>query len=243
MLVECSLVTDTTLIRISENAVVAPVLAEALGRAPLDEPIEPGSGGPAGNGRLTAILGALLVVGMSAQLLTVIDVRGLISWHFGIGVALVALVVAKVGSTGYKMVRYYTGSPAYRRLGPPPLVLRLIGPVLVITAAVALWSGINLALVGSDAGRQSLVTVLGHRIDWVSIHQVATWTWVAVVAVHLLTRFVPMVRRLRRPNVPGVVWRGVAIVLTLAAAVLAARWGLDHIGQWGQGGFGGPPRP
>ena len=237
--------TDTTLTRLSENAVVAPVLAEALGKAPLDEPIEPGTGGPAGNGRLTAILGALLVVGMSAQLLTVIDVRGLISWHFGIGVSLVALVVAKVGSTGYKMVRYYTGSPQYQRMGPPPLVLRLMGPLLILTAAVALWSGINLALVGADAGRTTLVTVLGQRVDWVSIHQVATWTWVGVVAVHLLARFVPMVRRLRRPNIPGMVWRGLVIALTLAGAVLAAKWGLDHVGVWGQehfGGPGGPPR-
>jgi hypothetical protein len=53
--------------------------AEATGRAARRDPVLPGSGGPAGNASLTAWTAmAVLVLGI-AELVTLLDVRGLIS--------------------------------------------------------------------------------------------------------------------------------------------------------------------
>ena len=63
--------------------------------------------------------------------------------------ALVSLVLlVKLGSTGWRFLRYYTRAPAYVRRGPPPLVLRVLGPVLLITTLVMVSSGIGLVVPG-----------------------------------------------------------------------------------------------
>ena len=46
---------------------------------------------------------------------------GLVSAHMFIGMVLIPPVLLKLASTGYRFVRYYTGSQAYRAKGPPPL--------------------------------------------------------------------------------------------------------------------------
>src|SRR5262249_50675385 len=64
--------------------------------------------------------------------------------HVFIGMLLVPPVVLKMGSTTWRFARYYMGAPAYRRKGPPPLLLRLLGPVVVILTIVLFASGIVL---------------------------------------------------------------------------------------------------
>ena len=54
--------------------------------------------------------------------------------------------VLKIASTGWRFVRYYAGAPAYRRKGPPPVLLRLLGPVVVILTVVLLASGVALGV-------------------------------------------------------------------------------------------------
>jgi hypothetical protein len=61
---------------------------------------------------------------------------------------LIPPVPLKIGSTGYRFVRCYRGAPAYRRKGPPPLLLRLLGPVIVILTLVLLASGVALLFAG-----------------------------------------------------------------------------------------------
>jgi hypothetical protein len=51
----------------------------ATGRRHRDDPLEPRTGGPAGNARLTAWTGLLLLVLSLAELVTLLDVGGLIS--------------------------------------------------------------------------------------------------------------------------------------------------------------------
>ncbi len=41
------------------------------------------------------------------------------------------------------------GAPAYRRKGPSPVLLRILGPVLVILTLVLLSSGVGLLLLSS----------------------------------------------------------------------------------------------
>src|SRR3954470_5743399 len=92
---------------------VAETVEVALGRTHRDDPVLPGTGGPAGNAVLTAWTGLVLLVLGVAELLTLFDVRGLLSWHVAIGALLVPPALLKTASTGWRLVRYYTGNPPY----------------------------------------------------------------------------------------------------------------------------------
>src|SRR4051812_7118286 len=107
------------------NQHVAETVSVALGHAHRDDPVLAGTGGPAGNALLTAWTGLALLVLAVAELLTLLDVRGLISWHVAVGALLVPPALVKTVSTSWRIVRYYAGSAAYAEAGPPPLLLRL----------------------------------------------------------------------------------------------------------------------
>jgi len=59
--------------------------------------------------------GALLVASV-AELLTLVNVNGLLSWHVAIGALLVPPALMKTTSTGWRTARYYTGPPRTGRL-------------------------------------------------------------------------------------------------------------------------------
>ena len=127
---------------------VTETLTEAIGRETRDNPVLPVTGGPAGNVLLTAWTG-LVLLGLSlAELLTLFDVQGLISWHVALGALLIPPAVMKTASTGWRMSRYYLGSPTYRRAGPPPLLLRLLGPLVVVSTLGLLATGTLLVTLG-----------------------------------------------------------------------------------------------
>src|SRR6202035_2912224 len=77
-------------------------------------------GGTRGNERLTAVTGAVLIVLLAVIGMTIISIRPLIWVHLFVGLLLIGPVVLKVGTTGYRFVRYYTRDPSYRRKGAPP---------------------------------------------------------------------------------------------------------------------------
>jgi hypothetical protein len=170
------------------------VVSEAAGRETRENPVLPDTGGPAGNSLLTAWTALVLLVLSMAELLTLFDVRGLISWHVALGALLVPPAVMKTMSTGWRMVRYYLGSPPYRRAGPPPVLLRLLGPLVVASTLGLLGTGVLLVLLGEERSHQSLLVLLGFRLDWVSAHQAFFAVWIVVVGLHLLGRLVPAVR-------------------------------------------------
>lgn len=127
------------------------------------------------NARVTGGVAALLLVLLAAEGATVLSVRSLLSAHVFIGMILVPPVLLKIGSTGWRFVRYYKGDPAYLRKGPPHVVLRLLGPAAVILTVVLFGSGIALILVhGSIQGRL------------LSIHKVSFVLWFALMTVHVL---------------------------------------------------------
>src|SRR5262245_17659709 len=86
--------------------------------------------GVEGNARLPGIVAAVLFFVLAAEAVTLLGVRQMLSVHVFVGVMLIPLVVLKTASTGYRIVRYYSGDPAYRRKGPPHPVLRVTGPFL-----------------------------------------------------------------------------------------------------------------
>jgi hypothetical protein len=128
-----------------------------------------------GNERLTGLAGAVLLVLIAVELATVPTLGALLSVHVVVGVLLAGPLLVKLGSTGYHFVRYYTGSPAYVRKGPPRLPLRLLAPLLVATTLVVIGSGIGLVATGpTQAG--SLVLV----------HGLSTLIWLPLIAIHVL---------------------------------------------------------
>jgi hypothetical protein len=172
------------------RAVVAAV-AEATAHESRENPVLPGTGGPAGNALLTAWTALVLLVLSVAELLTLINVRGLITWHVALGALLVPPALMKTASTGWRMVRYYVGAAPYRKAGPPPLLLRLLGPLVVVSTLGLLASGVLLVVLGEDRSRQSLFTLPGLRVDWLSVHQGFFAVWVGAVGLHLLGRIIP----------------------------------------------------
>lgn len=144
-------------------------------------------GGTSGNERLTAVTGAVLIALLAVIGVTIIALRPLLSVHLFVGMLLIGPVVLKLGSTGYRFVRYYTGDPSYRRKGAPPQLLRLIvAPVVVLSTVVVFASGVALLLVGPSS-----------RSTLLPIHKVSFIVWVAFTALHVLAHLPALPRALR----------------------------------------------
>ncbi len=239
------------------SRVVADTLAEASGREERVNPVLPGTGGPAGNALLTSWTALVLLALAVGELLTLLDVHGLLSWHVALGALLIPPAVLKTASTTWRMASYYLGRSPYRESGPPPLLMRALGPFVVISTLGVLGTGVLLVLLGEDRSHQGLGTVLGFRLNWITVHQAFFAVWAVAAGLHLLGRIVPALRTtLVRPegaarSVPGTWARALTfLVMTLTAAALAvalvhadSSWafhGFDHGPPFGPNGHGGP---
>jgi hypothetical protein len=213
------------------------VLDEALGRTRRADPVLPGAGGPAGNARLTAWTGVMLFVLFLTELITLIDVRQLISWHLVIGTLLVPPALLKTGTTGWRIVGYYTGRRPYRDAGPPPMLLRILGPLVVAGTLAVLGTGLLLILLGPDTSRRTLLDVLGQRVDTVTIHQATFAVWAVVTGLHTLARLGPAIRLTVAPAqagepVPGRVRRVTVLIATVSIAAVSAALVWSAAGSW-----------
>ena len=145
--------------------------------------------GVIGNERLTAWAGVVLLVLLAVELVTTVSLRSMMALHVFIGVALVGPLVIKLGSVGYRFVRYYTGSVAYVRKGPPRLSLRILAVPLVATTLVLLGSGGGL-----------LVTGPAEPGGLIALHNVSTLIWLPLIVIHAFA----YVRRIPREVAPDV---------------------------------------
>ena len=132
-------------------------------------------GGPEGNARLTGAIAAVLLVLLAAEGVTVLQVGALLTPHVVIGMVLVPFVVVKIGSTGWRMVNYYRGDAAYRGRGAPPLLLRLLGPVVVLLTMCLFVSGIALLVIPHSL-----------RPETMFVHKASFVLWFGVMAIHVL---------------------------------------------------------
>lgn len=126
-----------------------------------------------GNERMTTLAGALLLVLIVIELVTVAILHTLMSAHVYVGVLLAGPLVVKLGSTGHRFVRYYTRSPAFVRKGPPHLALRVLAPLLVATTLVLTGSGIGLLVTGPIQTGPFLV-----------LHNLSALIWLPMIALH-----------------------------------------------------------
>ena len=144
--------------------------------APRPGPLEHVDDQPAvvGNERTIALAGAVLLLLILVELVTVPILRTLLAVHVFVGVLLAGPLAVKLASTGYRFVRYYRGSPAFVRKGPPRLALRVLAPLLVLTTLVLVGSGIGL-----------LVTGPSHPGPVIFLHGISFVLWLPMVAIHL----------------------------------------------------------
>ena len=134
-----------------------------------------GLGGVLGNERLTALAGGILLVLIVVELVTTARLRAFMAAHVVVGMLLAGPLVVKLGSTGYRFVRYYTRSSAYVRRGPPQLALRVLGPLLVATTLVVVGSGIGLMVTGPD-----------HAGPLLPLHGFSALIFLPLSAIHLV---------------------------------------------------------
>jgi hypothetical protein len=158
---------------------------------------------------------ALLVV-LAAEGFTVLGVRSMLSLHVFLGMVLVPPVLLKTGSTGWRFARYYLGSEPYRRKGPPPALLRLLGPFVVVLTLVLLGSGVVLVLAPHS-----------FRSQFLFVHKASFVLWFAVMTIHVLGHILETARlapldwaRRTRADVAGASARQWTVAASIAAGCL-----------------------
>jgi hypothetical protein len=180
-------------------------------------------GGAAGNEVLTSAAAVVLIGLLAAEGYTIVNIHGLVTAHMFIGLVLIPPVGLKLGSTGYRFFRYYTGSRPYRAKGPPLLPLRVLAPVLVAATLAVFVTGVLLLA----AGRNS------HSV--LQLHQLSFVVWGVVFVVHLvayLPRMVRSLRAARRESVPGAGLRGMLVAAALGGGLALALALLSTIDAW-----------
>jgi hypothetical protein len=184
------------------------------------------SDGVTGNAQLTALTGTVLLVGFAVEGMTLLALGRLLTLHMFLGILLIGPVLLKIGSTGYRFIRYYSGSEGYVRKGPPAPIPRLLGPVVIITSLAVLGTGVALALAGRGTG------------PWLFLHKASFVMWFGAMTIHVLTYAWRLPHILLgthgggvRPARGAIRWLlvgvslGGGLVLALLTMRLAAGWG------------------
>ena len=168
------------------------------------------SGGSSGNEQLTAIVATVLIVLLLVEGATLLQLRSLLTVHAFVGMLLIPVVALKVGSTGWRMLRYYRGGEEYVRRGPPHIALRaLVGPVLVVSTILVLATGVALLVLDQTQG-----TLVG-------LHKASFVVWAGAFGVHVLAHVLKLPRALSA-RLPGAALRIVLVVGTLSAGAAIA---------------------
>ena len=185
--------------------------------------------GAEGNSRLTSVTGVLLIGLLALEGLTILSVRGLITWHIFVGIALLGPVLLKTASTGYRFMGYYTGRSAYVHKGPPHVILRVLGPVVIVTSLAVLGTGLGLLAV--KPGHVGLL-LLAHKASFI--------LWIGAMTIHVLGHLreaaLASWQEVRpAPGDPAArrrFARGAAVAISLAIGIGAAAAITPHATAW-----------
>lgn len=216
-------------------------LETALGRSHRQDEILGRTGGPAANARLAAATGLLLLALALGELVTLISIGRLIQWHLALGVALIAPATLKTAVTGWRVVRYYSGAGssgrAYRQAGPPPLLLRLLGPLVVLATGLVLGSGLWLVYLGPADARSPLLPGGLFGVNAITVHQGSFIVWGVATGLHVLGRLLPalrltVIRTAGAPAVRGAALRWLALIAATLASAGSAALIVQHNGGW-----------
>ena len=195
------------------------------------------TGGAEGNERLTGLTGMALLVLFAAEGVTILSVRRMLTLHFFLGMLLIGPLALKACSTMYRFVRYYGGAAEYRRKGPPAPLLRLLGPVVVLTSVAVIGTGVMLAFTGPGGGA------------WMFLHKASFVLWFGAMTVHVLA-YVWRLPRLARGELAsragrwanqvlaGRTARWLLLTASVLTGLLLAMLTVHRTGAWT--GFPGP---
>jgi hypothetical protein len=185
--------------------------------------------GVAGNARLTGGVAAALLVLLAAEGATIPFIGPLLGPHVFIGMLLIPPVLLKLGSTGYRFARYYSGSPSYLRKGPPHAALRVLAPGVVLTTLALFGTGVALLIDGPP----SQTLVFAHKLSFIA--------WVSLMTLHVLGHVLkvpalalPDWRRDGPPQarLAGAGARTMALGTALLAGVALALLTISAAGPW-----------
>jgi hypothetical protein len=192
--------------------------------------------GPEGNEHLTAMTAAVLLVGFAVEGATILELHRLLWLHFAVGFLLIGPVLLKIGSTIYRFARYYGRSEPYLRKGPPAPLLRVLGPLVILTSVAVLATGVVLAVAGPGHG------------NWLFLHKASFVLWFGVMTVHVVA-YAPRLPRLLVPGLatgpapgsvvparaPGAPARYLALSAALAGGIAVAALAVHLSSQWNGG--------
>jgi hypothetical protein len=170
-------------------------------------------GGPEGNERLTAAVAVALLLLLVVEGATILRIGQLLRVHMFVGMLLVPVVALKLGTAGWRFLRYYAGDSLYVLRGPPHPLLRVLAPLLVATTTVLFGTGIALLAIGP------------HHPGLAQLHQLSFIAWIGVAGVHVLAharRVARVVADEGRRRVPGLVGRYALVVSAVVAGVTLA---------------------
>jgi hypothetical protein len=175
---------------------------------------------------LTVLTGAVLLVLLAVEGVTILAIHRFLSLHVFIGLMLIPPVVLKLGATGYRFMRYYRRDIEYLRKGPPVLFMRvLVAPGLVAATLGVFATGVALLVVGPHRGM-----ILG-------LHKASFLVWFFAFVVHVLAY------ALRVPGLVAADWgrgnttsgagfRYGALALALVAGLILAVAALPAAHPW-----------
>jgi hypothetical protein len=196
----------------------------SLAARPRHRRAEPSAGGAEANERLTALAGSVLLVGFAAEGMTLLALGRLLTVHVFVGMLLIGPVLLKIGSTGYRFFRYYTGAVPYVRKGPPALIPRILGPFVILTSLAVLGTGVALGVAGPGHG------------PWLLLHKASFILWFGVTTLHVLTyawRLPRLLRGQQDARTPAWTWSRWALVAgSLAGGLLIAVLTIHLAGPW-----------
>jgi hypothetical protein len=183
------------------------------------------------NERLTGSTALVLLVLLAIEGVTVLRVHSLLTIHVFVGMLVIPPILVKISSTTWRFARYYIGSPEYRRSGPPPIALRVIGPFVVVLTVVLFASGV-LLLLGPTAWRSQML----------QLHQASFILWFILMTVHVLGHLGDMARlstkdwaRRSRRLVSGSRARRLLTTVSLLVGLVLAFLTVSRVGPWVHG--------
>jgi len=128
-------------------------------------------------GRLLAMLGIVLFVGLAIEGVTIVFIGQMVSFHVVLGMILLPIMLYKILIATYRFSMYYLGARDFKRAGPPELLLRLVAPLLVVTTIMLMATGIILVYTRPGSLSASY---------WLVIHRDTFIVWFALCSLHVL---------------------------------------------------------
>ncbi len=171
---------------------------------------------PDGNERLTAAVGAILVVLTLIEIATLLlGLHSFLSVHVFVGLVLLPPVAVKLATTGWRFARYYTLNPAYREKGAPQILMRLLAPILVLATVALFGSGVAMGVTHGEALRIAR-----------QVHGPSSVVWLIAIGIHVLVYGLRALRAIAadlaarsRAAVSGGRLRAAVVAATIVAGV------------------------